>query len=102
MKAKHTIKLDIIELDKSEKYPEEKVLPDVVLYRYLYQPAEQHGDQKREANNFIWKENTFTLDQLVKQLGNHGSYYLQNESDRAFVREELMHIPEILKYLLNG
>lgn len=64
MKAKHAIKLDIIEQHKSERYPEEKVLPDVVLYRYLYQPAEQHGDKKREANNFILKENKFTLDQL--------------------------------------
>ena len=27
-------------------YPEETVLPDDGLYRYLYQPGEQHGDQR--------------------------------------------------------
>ena len=32
-------------LDK--KYPEEAVLLEDGLYRYLYQPGEQHGEQKR-------------------------------------------------------
>ena len=45
MKPKHALKLDIVPLDK--KYPEETVLPEDGLYRYLYQPGEQHGDQKR-------------------------------------------------------
>ena len=32
-------------LDK--KYPEEAVLLEDGLYRYLYRPGEQHGEQKR-------------------------------------------------------
>ena len=45
MKPKNTIKLDTVRLDK--KYPEETALPEDGLYRYLYQPGEQHRDQKR-------------------------------------------------------
>ena len=40
MKSKDAIKLDTVPLDKT--YPEETVLPKDGLYRYLYQPAEQH------------------------------------------------------------
>ena len=46
MKPKDAIKLDTIPLDKT--YPEETALPEDGLYRYLYQPGEQHGDQKDE------------------------------------------------------
>ena len=45
MKPKDAIKLDTVPLDK--KYQEETVLPKDGLYRYLYQPGQQHGDQKR-------------------------------------------------------
>ena len=45
MMPKDAIKLDTVPLD--EKYPEETVLPKGGLYRYLYQPGEQYGDQKR-------------------------------------------------------
>ena len=51
MKPKDTIKLDTVPLDK--KYPEETVLPEDGLCRYLYQPGEQYGDQKRRATGFI-------------------------------------------------
>ena len=44
MKPKDAIKLNTVPLDKS--YPEETTLPKDGLYRYLYQPGEQHGDQK--------------------------------------------------------
>ena len=44
MKHKDAIKLDTVPLDK--KYPEEILLPEDGLYGYLYQPGEQHGDQK--------------------------------------------------------
>ena len=44
MKPKDAIKLDTITLDKT--YPEETVLPEDGLYRYLYQLGEQHGDKK--------------------------------------------------------
>ena len=44
MKPEDAIKLGTVKLDKT--YPEESVLPEDGLYRYLYQPGEQHGDQK--------------------------------------------------------
>ena len=55
-KPKDAIKLDTILLDKT--YPEETVLPEDGLYRYLYQPVEQHGDQKGRTTDFIWSKNT--------------------------------------------
>ena len=51
MKPEDAIKLDTIRLDK--KYPEETVLPKDGLYRYLYQPGEQHGDKKRRATDLV-------------------------------------------------
>ena len=42
MKPKDAIKVDFVPLDK--KYPEETILPEDGLYRYLYEPGEQHGD----------------------------------------------------------
>ena len=64
------------------------------LYRYLYQPGEQHGDQKRRATDLIWSKNTYRLDRIVQDPGNRVLYYLQDGPDRAFVREELMHVSE--------
>ena len=68
MKPKDTIKVDTVPLDKT--YPEETVLPEDGLYRYLYQPGEQHGDQKRRATDLIWSKNTYRLNQIVKDPGN--------------------------------
>ena len=92
MKPKDAIKLDTVPLDK--KYPEETVLPEDGLYRYLCQPGEQDGDQKRQATDFIWSKNTYRLDRIVQEPGNRVLNYLQDGPNRAFVREELMHISE--------
>ena len=92
MKPKDAIKLDTVPLDKT--YAEGTVLPENRLYRYLYQPGEQHGDQKRQATDFISSRNTYRLHRIVQEPGNHFLYYLQDGSDRAFVREEMMHISE--------
>ena len=92
MKPKDAIKLDTVPLDK--KYPEETVLPEDDLYRYLYEPGEQHGDQKRRAADFIWCKNTYLLDRIVQEPENRVLYYLHEGPDRAFVYEELMHISE--------
>ena len=91
MKPMDVIKLDTIRL---HKYSEETTLPEDGLYRYLYQPGEQHGDQKRRATDLIWSKNTYRLDQIVQDPGNYILYYLQDGPDRAFVREELMHVSE--------
>ena len=64
------------------------------LYRYLYQPGGQHWDQRRQATDFIWSKNTYRLDWIVQEPGNHVLDYLQDGPDRPFVREELMQIPE--------
>ena len=57
MNPKDAIKLDTIPLDKT--YPEETVLPEHGLTRYLYQPGEKHGDQKRRATDLMWSKNTY-------------------------------------------
>ena len=92
MKPKDTIKLDTVKLDKT--YSEENVLSENGLYRYLYQPVKQHGDQKRRATEIIWSKNTYRLDQILQESGNRVLYYLQDGPDRAFVSKELMRIPE--------
>ena len=60
MKPKDAIKLDTVPLGKT--YPEETVLSEDELYRYLYRPGEQHGDQKRRTTDLIWSKNTYRLD----------------------------------------
>ena len=51
MKPKDAIKLEDVPLEKI--YPEKLVLPEDGLYRYLYQPGEEHGDERRLATDFI-------------------------------------------------
>ena len=92
MKPKDAIKLDTVPLDKT--YPKKTILPEDGLYRYLYQPGEQHGDQKRWATDLIWSKNMYQLDRNVQDPGNRVLYYLQDGPDRAFVHEELMHVSE--------
>ena len=92
MKPKDAIKLNTVLLDK--KYPEEIMLHEDGLCKYLYQPGEQYGDQKRWATDFIWSKNTYQLDRIVQEAGNRILYYLQDGPDRAFVREELVRISE--------
>ena len=87
MKPKDTIKLDTVPLDKT--YPKDTVLPC-----YLYQPGEQHGDQKKQATHLIWSKNTYRLDQIVQDTGNRVLCYLQDRPDKDFVHEELIHVSE--------
>ena len=92
MMPQDAIKLDIVPLNK--KYPEETLLLEDVLYRYLYWPGEQYGDQIRRATDLAWSKNTDRLDQIVQEPGNCALYYLQDGPDIACVHEELMHISE--------
>lgn len=64
------IKLNIVELDKSETRADNNVLPEDGLDRYLYEPGEKHGCHKKRAIGFIWSKNTCRLDQIVKEPGN--------------------------------
>ena len=55
------IKKKEVKLVKNEQYPNEEELPLDGLYRYFYQPGEQHGDQKRRATDLNWSKNTYRL-----------------------------------------
>ena len=57
MKPKDAIKLDTVPLNKT--YPEETELSEDGLYRYLYQPGKQHGDEKRRGTDLILSKNTY-------------------------------------------
>ena len=92
MKPKDAIKLDTVPLNKT--YPEETVLSEDGLYRYLYQPGEQRGDQKRRATDLIWSKNMYRLDRIVQEPDTRVLHCLQDGPNRAFVREELIHISE--------
>ena len=92
MKLKDAIKLETVLLDKT--YREETLLPEDGLYRCLYQPGEQHLDQKRQSTDLIWSKNMYRLDRIAQDPGNRVLYYLQDRPDRAFVREELIHVSE--------
>ena len=92
MNPKDAIKLDTVPLDKT--YPEETTLPEDGLYRYLYQPGKQYGNQKRRATDFICSKNTYRLDRIVQEPHNRVLYCLLDGSNITFVREELMHISE--------
>ena len=97
MKPIAAIKLKEIELVKKEQYPKEDIAPEDGLYRYLLKPGEEHGDQSRRATDFIWSKKTYRLDRIVEDPGNRILYYLKDGPDHAFVREELMLIPEDTK-----
>ena len=73
-----------------------------MFYTDIYQPDEQHGDQKRHATDCIWSKNLYRLDQIVEEPGSHILYYLQGGPNRAFVPEEFMHIPEDTQAPPNG
>ena len=92
MKLKDAIKLGTVPLDKT--YPNETILPEGGLYKYVFQPGEKHGDQKRREIHVIWRKNTYRLDRIVQDPGNCALYYLQDGPVRAFVRKELMHVSE--------
>ena len=42
----------------------------------------------------IWSWNAFSLDKIVEDSGQRVLYYLTGGPQRAFVREELMEVPE--------
>ena len=86
IKSKDAIKLDTVKLDKT--YPQENVLPEDGLYRYLYQPGKQHGDQNKRTIDFIWSKNTYRLGRIVQESGNRVLYYLQDGPDRELFLEK--------------
>ena len=94
MKPNVAIKLDEVKLTKQENYPSEELLPEDGLYRYFLQSGEEHGDQRKRATDRIWSKKTYRLREVISESGNRVMYYLKDGPDRAFVKEELMQIPE--------
>ena len=94
MKPKDAIKLKTVPLVKQENYPAEETLPDDGLYRYLLQPGEEHGDQRRRATDRIWSKKTYRIAEIIQESNNRTIYFLQDGPGRSFVKEELMLIPE--------
>ena len=94
MKPKNATVLDEVPLVNGDAYPPEEVLPEDGLYRYLLQPSEEHDDQQRRATDRIWSKGTYRLREVVENPGNRVMYYLLNGSEKVFVSEELMLIPE--------
>ena len=88
------VKFDNVEL-KIKAYPKENILPLDSLYRYLYQPGELEGGDRRRATDMVWSWDTHRLDRVVEDPGQRVLYYLAEGGPKcAFVREELMLISE--------
>ena len=68
MKPKNAIKLNEVPLVARESYPEEEVLPEDGLYRYLLQPGEEHDDQRHRATDRTWSKGTYRLREIVETL----------------------------------
>ena len=94
MKPKDAIKLNQVPLANIKNCTPEDTLPEDGLYRYLLQPSEEHDDQRKKATDRIWSEKTYRLREIVENSGNRVVYYLNDGPERAFVKEELMLIPE--------
>ena len=92
MKPKDAIKLDTIPLDKRiQKKPYYLRMDCIDTFINLLNNMET---KKRGATDLIWSKNTYRLDRIVQDPGNRVLYYLQDGPDRAFIREELMHVSE--------
>ena len=71
----------------------EERLPDDVNVRYLYQPGELEGGDRRRATDAIWSLNIYTISSAVTKSNTPIVYYLENGPKRGFVREELLIVP---------
>ena len=94
MKPKDAIKLNQVSSVNQENYAPEDTLPEDGLYCYLLQPGEEHDDQSKKAMDRIWSKKTYRLREIVEDSGNLVMYCIKDGPERAFVKEELMLIPE--------
>ena len=82
---------------KSTKSRPESLLPRGVKVRYLYQPGEFEGGERRRATDPIWSLDLYEIRQVMP----HSQpivYYLHHGTNslapkRGFVREELLVVP---------
>ena len=92
MKPKEAIELKKVPLEES--YSLEDMLSEDGLYHYLLQPSEEHDDQCKRATDRIWSKKTYRLSEVVSNPGNRVMYYLADGPERAFIKEDLMLMPE--------
>ena len=94
MSPAKAIKLEKVVPKKARKDRKEKLLPEDGLFRYLLKPGEEHGDSKRRGTDNVWSRKTYRLSDIEQISNQRVIYHLQDGLVRAFVREELMLIPE--------
>ena len=82
-------------LPAPQKLKNEIEIPGNVELRYLYAPGEQEGGERRRATDPVWSLETYAIDRTVKTADNPLLYYLsEGAPKRAFVKQELMIVPE--------
>ena len=91
------IKLLAVKHLYSSKSRPESLLPPGIKVRYLYQPGELEGGERRRATDPIWSLDTYE----IRQVMGKGPivYYLHYGTNslapkRGFVREELLVVPD--------
>ena len=92
------IKLPEVKHLSSSKSRPERLLPRGVKVRYLYQPGELEGGERRRATDPIWSLHFYEIRQVMP----HSQpivYYLHDSNSspapkRGFVREELLVVPD--------
>ena len=94
MKPEDAIKMKEVALVNQKSYPPEETLPEDGLHKFLLLPGEEHGDHQKRATDGIWSNKTFRLSGVIEKPGNRVMYYLQDGPTRAFVKEELISVPE--------
>ena len=92
MSPKDTTELNEVPLVGN--YPPEDTLPVNGLYRYFLQASGEHDDQHKKATDRIWSKGTCKLSEVMSSPGNRVIYHLADGPKRAFVKGELMLIPE--------
>ena len=98
MKPSEAIKNKTVSV-KPSTVKTQKSLPSNVKVRYLYQPGELEGGERRRATDPIW---SITVHQIeVVKPGNPTLYYI-NGVKRSFVQEELLVIPSNTQLPPNG
>ena len=94
------MKLEKVVPKKPRKPRKERLLPEDGLYRYLLKPGEEHSDSKTRATDK--SRMTYRLSDIEQISDQRVIYYLQSGPKRAFVREELMLIPETTEIPLES
>ena len=91
------IKLPEVKHLSSSKSRPESLLPRGVKVRYLYQPGELEGGERRRATDPIWSLDLYEIRQVMPHSQpivyylHHGTKSLAPK--RGFVREELLVVP---------